>query len=239
MSRFSVIQKGRDRMRVGPWHGDDSVAYVVPLPGRGRLDHQSIDSARLDLTRQGYTHAVTAALGPGESQPFLTAGFTPREKLHLLRHDLDDIPDVQGRNQRRGLLTDLTAVLDIDHAAFQPFWQLDHTGIREARRATPINRFRIATADRGLSRRPLGYAITGRAGHRGYLQRLAVAPEAHGLGLGASLVVDSLRWLERHRATSATVNTQASNEHAFALYQRLGFSPLPHGLVVLECQLQT
>ncbi|MCP3913220.1 MAG: GNAT family N-acetyltransferase [Actinomycetia bacterium] len=238
MSRFSVIQKGSDRMRVGPWHGDDSVAYVVPLPGQNRFERESIKSCRDDLTRQGYTHAVTAALGPGESQPFLAAGFTPREELRLLRHDLSDIPDITSHNQRRGLLTDIPAVLEIDHSAFQPFWRLDQAGIKEARRATPVSRFRIATAERGFNRRPSGYAITGRADRRGYLQRLAVDPRAHGHGLGAALVVDSLRWLKRHHATDVTVNTQASNEHAYALYQRLGFEPLAHGLMVLECPLE-
>jgi ribosomal protein S18 acetylase RimI-like enzyme len=87
----------------------------------------------------------------------------------------------------------------------------------------------VATA----GRRIVGYAVAGRAGPRGYLQRLAVAPSQAGRGVGSALVVDALVWMRDHGATRAVVNTQVVNERALALYEHLGFVRQPSGLAVL------
>ena len=78
----------------------------------------------------------------------------------------------------------------------------------------------------------------GRAARRGYVQRLAVGPEAQGSGLGRALLVDGLRWLRRRGAARAVVNTQVDNERARALYESLGFRMAPSGLAVLGRDLQ-
>jgi hypothetical protein len=83
----------------------------------------------------------------------------------------------------------------------------------------------------------VGYAVTGRPHHHGYLQRLAVDPAEHRHGVGRALVLDSLAWLRRHGATSVLVNTQESNRAALRLYEDLGFEREPHGLDVLVCDL--
>jgi ribosomal protein S18 acetylase RimI-like enzyme len=83
----------------------------------------------------------------------------------------------------------------------------------------------------------IAYALTGRAGPTGYLQRLAVRPAHQGEGLGRSLAVDCLHWLRRHRAIRVLVNTQATNERAFNLYVSLGFRPDANGLAVLHLPL--
>ena len=100
-------------------------------------------------------------------------------------------------------------------------------------RATPTARVRVAPSDTGI----VGYAVGGRAGTVGYLQRLAVRPSHQGHGLGRSLVMDSLRWMRRRGANHALVNTQMANERAFGLYLALGFRPEPHDLAVLEAEL--
>ena len=99
-------------------------------------------------------------------------------------------------------------------------------------RATPASRFRVATGD-GVT----GYAVSGRAGERGYLQRLAVDPDHHREGIGRALVADCLRWLRRHGARVAVVNTQERNEGALALYLATGFVLEPQGLTVLTRSL--
>jgi GNAT superfamily N-acetyltransferase len=83
----------------------------------------------------------------------------------------------------------------------------------------------------------VGYAITGRADHRGYVQRLAVDPSAEGTGVGATLLIDGLRWLRRWGARDALVNTQEGNERSLRLYQRTGFVLQPEGLAVLRYDL--
>jgi ribosomal protein S18 acetylase RimI-like enzyme len=124
-------------------------------------------------------------------------------------------------------------VLDLDHRAFPPFWQLDRSGLVDAVHATPQSRFRV-TEDGGAI---VGYVITGRAARRGYIQRLAVDPSHGGRGMGAALVVDGLRWLARWRVDHVAVNTQLDNERALALYERLGFRRQAPGLSVLSAGL--
>jgi ribosomal-protein-alanine N-acetyltransferase len=86
----------------------------------------------------------------------------------------------------------------------------------------------------GSASEPLGYAIHGVAGRRGYVQRLAVRPDARRRGMGAALLVDGLRWARRRGARDAVVNTDRTNGTARALYESYGFIDLPTGLVVLE-----
>lgn len=82
-----------------------------------------------------------------------------------------------------------------------------------------------------------GYAITGRAGVRGYLQRLAVDPALQRKGVGSALVLDGLRWLRRWGSREVLVNTQVGNTGAVALYEALGFRIQPEGLAVLRRDL--
>jgi hypothetical protein len=79
--------------------------------------------------------------------------------------------------------------------------------------------------------------VCGRAGHRGYVQRLAVDPSAQGRGVGAGLLIDGLRWLRRWGARDALVNTQEGNARSLRLYQRSGFVLQPEGLAVLHLDL--
>ncbi len=121
-------------------------------------------------------------------------------------------------------------MLELDGLAFESFWQFDKFSLREARRATPTSRFAVAV-DSG---RVVGYAVTGRAGGRGYLQRLAVDPAAQGTGVGSSLVHDCIDWLHGKGVAMALVNTQERNLRALSLYERLGFVRQREGLVVLR-----
>ena len=94
-----------------------------------------------------------------------------------------------------------------------------------------------AAGANGVTGGLIGYAITGRSGRRGYIQRLAVHPDCRGVGLGTALVTDGLRWLRRWRVRQAIVNTQFDNGRALALYERLGFARQPLGLSVLSAGL--
>jgi ribosomal protein S18 acetylase RimI-like enzyme len=181
------------------------------------------------LFGQGYRDVLTSALAEEERRGFVAAGFEVRDTLHLLAHDLGSTPEAPPARLRRGRWTDRRTALDVDNRAFPAFWRLDEGGFREAMTATPSARFRVATVDR----RVMGYAITGRAGRRGYLQRLAVHPGTQGQGLGRALVADALEWLHRRGATQAVVNTQVENERALALYLATGFRLQPSGLQVL------
>jgi ribosomal protein S18 acetylase RimI-like enzyme len=226
-----VITWGPERARAGPWRGDRQVAYLAPVADAPVPSAAFVHRCLEQLAARGYERVVTAALSPAESHGFLAAGFEVREQLHLLAHDLRRIPEagdpVPIRRAGRG---DADAVLAVDHAAFPPFWRLDAGGLADALRATPSVRWRVADQGTGI----IGYAITGRAGRRGYLQRLAVHPDHGGHGVGATLVIDGLRWLKRWRVDHVVVNTQLENARALGLYERLGFRRQPLGLSVLS-----
>jgi GNAT superfamily N-acetyltransferase len=219
--------------RVMPWRGRDDVAHLVLAEGTGP-ERSDVDDCVARLRRAGYAAAVTSALTAADSLPFVDAGFEVRERLHLLEHRLDDIPAPLGTELplRRAWRADRTSVLAVDRLAFDGFWRLDDEALRDALHATPAVRFRVG--DRKGNGIATAYAITGRAGHRGYLQRVAVHPDARRAGWGRALVLDALRWLQRHDTRRALVNTQWENAAALGLYESCGFRQLPVGLCVLD-----
>lgn len=221
---------GGHRLRVVPWQGQPTVALVGPARARRAPTHPEIVRCIEDLARRGVVRAVTPALSAYEAEPFFQAGFESHEELHLLARYIDEAPPAPTHRLRHGRPWHRKRVLDIDARAFETFWQFDKFSLKEARRATPSNRFVVATEPEGV----MGYAVTGKAGGRGYLQRLAVDPDAHGRGIGTSLVRDSLRWLQRRGVGMALVNTQQRNTRALELYERLGFVPQREGLLVLQ-----
>lgn len=231
-SGVDTVRIGAGRLRVGPWRGDERVAYLAPVGEGPAPSEDAVRRCCDELAARGYLEVVTAALGHVEAHGFLLAGFAVQERLHLLAHDLLDLPPAPPVPLRRGRKKDHPSVLQVDRVAFSPFWQLDDAGLEEALTATPTSRFRV------VGEEPIaGYAVTGRAGRRGFVQRLAVDPQHHGAGYGQALVLDGLQWLRRRGAERVVVNTQQSNDRALALYERLGFRLQPSGLAVLRSKL--
>lgn len=233
MSAHRDLTRGDGRLRIATWRGDTTTAYLTPA--RGRPSTSAVDRTLGDLARTGYRTALTAALAPAEQAPFLAAGFTVHERLHLLTRRIDALPHVPEApvTLRRGRRSDWDAILTVDRAAFPPFWRLDAAALDDAMTATPTARLRLALRpEEGLG--VAGYAVTGRAGSRGYLQRLAVDPMLQRAGIGSALVADGLRWLRRWGAREVFVNTQVDNGAALALYEALGFQRQPEGLAVLR-----
>lgn len=230
---MDVIRWGPERVRTGPWRGDRSVAYLSPLPDAPVPSAAFVRRCLDQLAARGFRRVITSALSPAEQAGFLAAGFEVHEHLHLLEHDLHHIPRVDTTAVRRAGTGDRGAVLAVDGRAFPPFWRIDDTSLAEALAATPSSRFRVAALDDEVA----GYAVTGRAGRRGFLQRLAVDPHHQRRGLGRALAVDALRWLRRWRVEQAVVNTQVDNEGALALYESLGFRREAVGLSVLTASV--
>jgi ribosomal protein S18 acetylase RimI-like enzyme len=72
--------------------------------------------------------------------------------------------------------------------------------------------------------RPVGW-VAGRvfSDGRGWIQQVAVARSARGLGLGRALLLHSLAELGSLGATSFALGVQAANENAIGLYRDIGF----------------
>ncbi|HEX2062867.1 MAG TPA: GNAT family N-acetyltransferase [Acidimicrobiales bacterium] len=230
-----VIRWGPERARTGPWRGDRRVAHLTPLGDAPAPSVAFVRRAVEQLAERGFEEVVTPALSSTEQPGFLAAGFEVRERLHLLTRPLSGpLPRVPRGTVDKAGGGERAAVVRVDNRAFPPFWWLDGDGLEDAIRATPHNRFRVVRSGEGVV---AGYAITGRAGRRGYLQRLAVDPDHQRQGLGRALVADGLRWLVRWRADRAVVNTPVGNDAAVALYEGLGFHREPVGLCVLARDL--
>ncbi len=234
----ALVTDGAERARIGPWHGNASVGCVTPQPGGPPLSPRLVQRCLEQLRRLGFREAITAAMPLNESAGFVAAGFAVSESLHLLERTVTPadrrpiaIPD--GVVFRRGRRSDLDDVLDVDARSFGDFWRLDRAGVDDARGATAHARFRVALRDGTI----VGYAITGRQGRAGYLQRLAVDPGRRRDGIGGALVHDAVHWLARWRGRSVLVNTQESNASALALYESLHFRRKPEGLHVLSAPL--
>jgi ribosomal protein S18 acetylase RimI-like enzyme len=233
MSRLALLTFGTEQYRVGSWRGHATTGYLAPLSPPEHLTRAGLDHALHRLVRRGFRDVLTAALTEPEQQFFRGAGFAVHERLHLLQHDLRDVAPLPTEARVRPVRRwQHRALLDVDARAFEPFWKLDRANLVEAIQATPATRV-MGTFTSHLC----GYAITGFAGDHGYLQRLAVEPEAQGTGLGRALVTDALAWLVDRGATGASVNTQEHNARALALYERLGFITVQPGLAVLRYEL--
>lgn len=186
----------------------------------------------------GYRRVLTSALDI-EAEPVLAAcGFTVEDELVVLTrrigaHEPAACPP-PGFRLARCRTRGAGGALAVDSVAFPPDWRLDRAGLREALRATPRSRMVVVYGRAG----PAGYAITGTGRQGGFVQRLAVAPQARRAGLGTALVTDGLAWMKRRRVPQATVNTQATNEVALNLYRRLGFAPCARRMVVMSVPIR-
>lgn len=236
--RVQVLHDGVVTARVRVWPGSADIAHLVLADHTLSPTVGAVRSWTEFLRLKGFQMIRTGALSPDASATFERAGFHSIQRLALLR--LDDPSIVQGLRQlprpavairalrsQRSLLTAAT----IDSAAFDTNWNLDAAGIRDACRATPSHRIRLAVT---ATDEPAGYMITGRSGSSGFIQRLAVSPSHQGQGIGNALVQDGLRWLGRHHTGDVLVNTHLDNETALHVYENWGFKRLDEELLVME-----
>ena len=192
----------------------------------------------------------SAALYPRAAARFEAAGFEVADRLVLLHADLTDdhIQAVAAGGGHRSTRTlrrhQFGAAARIDRAAFGTLWGHDATELAEICRATPIHaaRCRRATPRRlsiGQGAEPVAFAIAGASSEHGYLQRLAVDPQAQRRGHGRALTTDALRWMIRRHLPDCLVNTSVDNVAALGLYRSLGFTPMDEVLAVLQFEVRS
>ena len=218
------------------WQGSNDTGYLASVSDHQRVPVASIVQAMHSLRQQGFTSVVTGAIAATHVHDFVKAGFVEQERLVLLRRG-SARPPLVGQDRRnstsRVRARDLSRVLAIDRLCFEPFWQLDIAGLHEALAATARYRFRIMR----IGATTTGYVICGFTGTNGFIQRLAVHPNAQQTGIGTSLIMDAIKWMYRRGVTTMYVNTHSANVHALALYDRLGFDQTNESLCVMGREL--
>lgn len=241
------LATARARARIGTWPHEPDVGHLV------LTDHAMVPSETdvmdwVAIARSRRLRALrTGAVFSAASRAFVARGFVEIDSLLLLQLDLTDdraldltraeppsrTPRILRGPTRRLTDTRIREAVVVDQRAFGKRWSNDATSLAEIRDATPSHRNRMI-AEHGTLR---GFAMSGRAGSRGYIQRLAVDPDSQRSGCGRMLVVDALSWMRRHRVDKVLVNTAADNVAALALYESFGFRRDTDTLRVLELAL--
>ena len=196
------------------------------------------------LAAHGFARMRTGALGPRQALQAQTAGLRCIQELVLLQADAPLTVRAERQRTSRRQARHSADLVEVDRLAFVDGWHLDETMLDDVRTATPAARERVVTfRDLGVSvgrstdgahPRVAGFLISGRAGRYGYIQRLAVHPDARRNAVAASLLSDALGWLRRHGVARVFVNTHVDNHSALALYRAHGFADLPERLRVFE-----
>lgn len=216
-------------LRAGWWKGvarplhDDSVDALL------RVERASTDFVRrcaLSLTNEGAGSVHSPPTMRGSDRVFRSAGFEPHLQLLLLERDLrGNVPKVEG--VRVSTDDDREEAVRIDSVAFDGDWRVGRLGLADALEATPDST--MLTLQGGQ-----GFAIIGVSSEVGYLQRIAVRPEAQGEGLGRLLLRASMAWARNRGARTMMLNTQMDNERAAQMYRSEHFTVLPNRLTILR-----
>lgn len=188
---------------------------------------------------EGYTRLLTIALAPAEARVLKSVGFSPVKHLDVLKRTSTNkrrtfrsssVAELEHTNE-----THLAEIFTLDNDGFSEPWKMDAEGFRDALRATPHARWRVAISHGET----VGYAITGRSATQGFLQRIVVREDVRRHGIASLLVIDSLRWLAQYRIDIAFVNTESANIGARKLYESFGFELQNDVLTVLEMSVPT
>lgn len=126
---------------------------------------------------------------------------------------------------------DLAEMVRIDHAAFNPPWQLAQADLWQAYRVAA--NATVALLDGQI----VGYQLTTRHRDSGHLARLAVEPLMHGGGVGGALLHHLLRTFSERDIHLMTVNTQASNLRSQRLYTYYHFLRNGYDMPVWQAEL--
>ena len=85
--------------RIGPFRSDADVARLT-MGTDAPPSPSVIERCLGEVQARSYKAVVTNALSQADSAPFVDAGFAVRERLHLLAHDLDQLPPSTGSTRR-------------------------------------------------------------------------------------------------------------------------------------------
>ena len=221
------LTSGWARAVARPWNEDVAAVSLRLERGGARFLR-----ACAELAGEWFPEVLSPATLPGSARVWSEAGFVPSDRLLLMEHGLGAL-STPNREIESGGVEPLDELHAIDSVSFEPRWRLGRFGLTKSFTATSRS---VVMRVRSGDGQCLGFAISGVALGAGYLQRLAVAPQQRGIGIGRDLVDSSLLWARRHGAMTMLVNTQIDNQGAAALYHDRGFRDVAGGLILFRYQ---
>ncbi len=173
-----------------------------------------------ELTQHGRVIVAAIAMERWMDSLLIESGFALAHHIVLL--EWNDQPVTRysipaGFSIRSMKFDDLPRVVEVDAAAFDSLWRNSLPALSKA-----FSQAVYASVVENASGM-VGYQLATWSPLGAHLARLAVRPEAQGLGIGAVLVNDLIVRMQNGGATHITVNTQGNNTVSLALYQKLGF----------------
>jgi ribosomal protein S18 acetylase RimI-like enzyme len=239
--RAGLIPASRLAVRVHPAPHDARAAHVTVIDPTAIATVDDYTRWQTSLSAHGFTRLRTGALAARAAEQAERAGLQCVQELALLEAvpPFPELPAVLRTSRSRHADEDELARIDCE--AFGREWHLDRAFLADVRGATPSARSRVVrtralpSPDVASSAHSIaGFLVTGRAARVGYLQRLAVDPQAQRRGVATALVADAMGWLRRRGVARVFVNTRVDNAGALELYRRAGFVELQERLRVFE-----
>jgi [ribosomal protein S18]-alanine N-acetyltransferase len=216
----TIIKRGWSKAVARRWN-DDVPDAAIRLE-RGSSDFLKMaSSAAAEISGAG---VYSPALYADASKVWKSAGFVPYDELDIMERPLGREDSVEPSPVEAEITRvsgpSWAELVEVDRMAFEGFWRMGSDGLVEAMTATPSAIVLQSRSDGEL----VGYALVGAQMTVAFLQRVAVAPERAGVGIGTDLVLSSMAWAASKGAQRLVLNVRPENTRAIGLYSKLGFS---------------
>jgi ribosomal protein S18 acetylase RimI-like enzyme len=198
-----------------PWNDEVLDAAIRLERGSGEF----LRAVAEHFAPQGSGAVYSPALYPEATRVWSKAGFEPFGRLDVMEMRLGTGITPPRHEVAANRHPSWASLVALDRLAFDGFWRMGEAGLVEAMRATPRSVVLEARSDGELA----GYALAGAQTMLSFLQRVAVAPDFAGRGVGTSLVRASMAWAAARGSRVMVLNVRPENDRARVLYEREGF----------------
>jgi ribosomal-protein-alanine N-acetyltransferase len=220
--RVRVANKGEAAV-LGVWRSHLDVLAMRGVWCSARHVEAFAEDARQVARELGLAHVLSPLLPVDLLGPYRRSGLELAERVVAMQGHPEGVlaaDPPMGVTFRPGEAADLTALAELDAAAFDEFWRY---GLAELADYATHERLVVAEAGDG---EVIGYTLATMSRGAASLGRLAVAPRARRHGVARALVADVARWATKTGAITVSLCTQEGNAAARRLYAEAGFSEI-------------